>query len=135
MRGRMLGPGYHVAPFLSPNGKLVLLAMDIGGRLLGMAEVTRMIGRHSREDARGRYTINDAAQFRSPRESFGPRLWHRGVYVAPWRNAPADTVLVAVDGCNRLVATMTANGPSEVPGVRRDLGALLDTEPSPLGAL
>lgn len=127
MRKKMLAQGYHVAPFFAPSGRLVLLAIDYGGRLLGMVEVARVSGR--------RDGLNDAAQFRAPLGLFNERLlWGRGVHVAPWWERPDATTLVAVNAEGRLVGTMTANSPDEVRGAWQDLAAVLDAQAEPASA-
>lgn len=130
-RSNLLPVGPHIAPFLSPAGKAVLLAMDLGGRLLAMAEVSDLRGSHQQADVGlpgGPGTIDDAASFYAALEDWRGRFLPRGVHIAPWRTGMRRQVLtlLAVDSRGRLVAKMDAPSPRRVTEVERDLRAVLD---------
>jgi hypothetical protein len=130
-RPNILPVGPHLAPFLSPSGKAVLLAMDIGGRLLAMAEVAELRGTHRQPDIGlpgGPGTIDDAASFYGALKEWRGRFLRRGVHIAPWRSGLRREVLtlLAIDALGRLVARMDAPRPRDVPAVERNLHAVLE---------
>ncbi len=130
--------GPHIAPFFSPDGKAVLLAVDLGGRLLAMAEVAHLLGSHQQPDAMGLPdgvaatgplgVMDDAGSFYRALDGWRGRFLRRGVHIAPWRSGLQHKVLtlLAVDSRGRLVAKMDAQRPRDVPDVERHLRAVLD---------
>ena len=134
-RGRarlLVSSGVHVAPFLSHEGRLVLVAIEGDGILSGLGEVTAVTGGCTTEIAGRRFsepaawTLMPSVARQSPcidaRQMLG-----RGVHVAPWREPGPDSItLLAVDSRHRLLGQMVVRDRVDEPATRRELSAILD---------
>lgn len=112
---QLLPAGIHVAPYLSSEGRLVLLAVARGGYLVAAREIARFAdtpfeGRKGLAGVRVGQRGFDRASFVlepcASQDGFLPFVWHgngglrgrslaatlwsRGVYLAPWRDFIRD---------------------------------------------
>ena len=145
-RAKLLRRGVHVAPFFSPNGRLVLLAIDRGHLCVLIAEITGLSGRGTLcEGLRGcdlhvgllePCPSQGKIPFLNPGNdrALSRLLLPKGVHLAPWRVciwdeatrcSSAAEVLLAIDERHRLVAQMTA-ALGQRESARRELSAFLD---------
>jgi len=151
-RSRLWPAGVHVAPFLSTNGRFVLVAIGRSNLFMVAAEVSSL------HCGRGRGTrihpdLGYPAWILEPQQNRrdgtipflrslaalnGGRpletlLWPRGVHYAPWRDAydaagqmGLGRPMLAIDSHRRLVAEMIVPDGSDPAPVRRDLLAILE---------
>lgn len=110
----LLPPGLHVAPFLSREGALVLIALDYGSELRYMVSVTAAEGAVTLEQPfNGRKRVVDAARHFVPNAegavSAADYMSNRltaGVHLAPWTVDTVRNQWIAIDAGGRLVAMM-----------------------------
>lgn len=112
-RRRYLPPGQHIAPFLSPRGTLVMLAIGYSRQFISSYDVD---GPDMSQAADGQ------VDERSPLNA-----WDDGVHVAPWRDDDdlAATVLIGLSE-SRLLCQMTVHDPADVAVSAADLAVQLD---------
>ena len=127
----------HVAPFLSREGRPLLLAITRGHYLVVAAEVQALRGVRGDEGNRQGYRSSillprastgeiPFLEFQS--ESTRRRLFGRGVHRAPWRvtDDTAGGALVAIDHRHRLVAEMAVPADTAEETVQRELEVILE---------
>lgn len=155
-RSKLWPEGLHIAPYLSPNGRFVLVALGRRSWFVVAAEVTSLAG--SRQDGGDEPSSRCSARVLEPStnhagmipfispycaglrgRSLDALLWSRGVHAAPWRcclthagKVLTGRPLIAVDAQRRLVAEMLVPDGEDPAAVRRDLLAVLEaTEADP----
>lgn len=116
-------PGYHIAPFLGPNGRPVIVAIDRRWRRRAMIEVVPIEDPLGSPEESGVVPAADApappleddfllqeltaAAWGEPNH-IPHMLWRRGVHLAPWIPLYPNDVqctLIAVDHCSRFVGS------------------------------
>jgi hypothetical protein len=144
--------GIHVAPYLSPSGRLVFVALSREGYLEIAAEATQLTGArrgqggkipaHRKYGSPGAWILepsenhDDLPPFialRLRKRERAALLWDRGVHLAPWFTS-ADCgdahcwgrPMVAVDARHRLVAEMLLPDGEDPEPVRSALLAVLE---------
>lgn len=149
---KWLGAGVHVAPFLSHDGHIVLVAVDLRGHVAYMAgcgepkgglvnggmdgnEFTAKSedidlldsGAEIMSALRGEY-VEKQKDGRIENVYGDSLLFVPGVHTAPWRpwNQSEGFCLLAIDHQHRLVAMMDAANPPAARSARRELLAMLE---------
>ena len=129
---RLLSPGAHVAPFLSHDGRLVLVAIEGEGILSGLGEVTAVNGGCTIEIAGHRFSEPAAWTLMPSIARQAPcidarQMLGRGVHLAPWREPGPDSMtLLAVDSRHRLLGQMVVRNQLDESATRRELSAILN---------
>ncbi len=141
----VFAPGVHVAPFLSREHRLVLVAIDYGSVFAGMTSVSDVSGGWVEESALNDggtvWPFNGARSFLphdgAPSVAQHADMLPRGVHRAPWYRAPHRPEWLAIDADGCLVASLAlphmSSGDSDarkavVRGIVRDLRALVSDE-------
>lgn len=149
-RHRLWPSGVHIAPYLSPAGRFVLVAIGRPNYFVIASEVMSLRGARSNGDPRGSCYTSWMLEPCEPQDGLIPflnpknaglrgraletLLWSRGVHLAPWQGGYecGDTLgvgrpMIAVDAGHRLVAEMMVPNGGDAEAVRRDLLAILES--------
>ena len=152
-RSKLWPAGVHIAPYLSPTGRFVLVAIGEDSFVTVAAEVSTLEDHRSRA-TQGRPDIGYPTSILEPQPDGRRRgsipflgslgalnggrpldalLWPRGVHLIPWRDAfqCGDELgfgrpMVAIDARRRVIAEMMVPDGADPEPVRRDLAAILE---------